>query len=295
MKKSPIAFIMLVLTLASCNVGSRKTANIEQDSVKIFSVTELWKTDTLLLTPESVIYDKKRDVIYVSCMNLEPRIKDKNGFISRIDKNGNIVELRWVEGLSSPKGLAISGDTLFTADIDEIVAIDIEKGEIIKSISVDGARMFNDITADADGNLYFSDTDDNKIYIYSGGSVKEWFSQGPLGPNGLLFHNDTLLVASQGSNNFGAIDMKTKTFNVLTDSIIHADGIAYSGIPGYFIVSDWNGEVYIINPDNTKSSILNTKEVQVNSADIDYIQDENLLLVPTFFKNMVVGYRLEIK
>lgn len=295
MKISPIAFIVIVVALASCNVGSRKAADVEQDSVKTFTVTELWRTDTLLLTPESVIYDKKRDIIYVSCMNLEPRIKDKNGFISKIDKNGNIIDLRWVEGMSSPKGLAISGDTLFTADIDEIVAIDIEKGEIIKTISVDGARMFNDIAADAEGNLYFTDTDDNKIYIYSGGTAKEWSSGDPLGPNGLLFHNDTLLVASQGANNFGAFEMESKTFSILTDSIIHADGIAYTGIPGYFIVSDWNGEIYIINPDNTKTSILNTKEVQINSADIDYIQDENLLLVPTFFKNMVVGYKLEVK
>ncbi|HLN20630.1 MAG TPA: hypothetical protein VK213_06050 [Bacteroidales bacterium] len=295
MKNFSIALLVLMLVLASCNVGNTRTGKVEQDSVKKFIVTELWRTDTVLLTPESVIYDKKRDVIYVSCMNMEPRIKDGNGFISKIDRNGSIIDLRWVEGLNSPKGLTISGDTLFTADIDELVAIDINKGTIIKTIPVNGARMFNDVTSDANGNIYFSDTDDNKIHVYSGGAVKEWFSKGLNGPNGLLFHNDTMFVATQGANNFGAIDMATKTYKILTDSIIHADGIAYTGYPGYYIVSDWNGEVYIINPDRTKSSVLNTRKTQINSADLDYIQEEGLLIIPTFFKNMVMGYKLETK
>ncbi|HEX2974495.1 MAG TPA: hypothetical protein VHO68_01055, partial [Bacteroidales bacterium] len=276
------------------NVGNRKTEKIEQDSVKKFTVTEVWRTDSVLLTPESVIYDKKRDIIYVSCMNLEPRLKDKNGFISKIDKNGKITELRWIEGMNSPKGLAIIGDTLYAADIDEVVVMDIEKGVITRTIPVKGARMLNDITADNEGNLYISDTDDSKIHIYSGGSLSKWLGDEILGPNGLLFHNDTMFVASQGENNFSAIDIKTKSLKILTDSIAHADGIAYSGIPGYFIVSDWNGEVFFINPDFSKTSVLDTKEVQINSADIDFIQDEKLLIIPTFFKNMVIGYRLEV-
>lgn len=292
MKKIFPAIIPLILIVGSCNVGNRTNKNADQDSVKKFIATEVWRTDTLLLTPESVIYDKKRDVIYVSCMNLEPRIKDKNGFISRIDRNGNILQLRWIEGMSSPKGLAISGDTLYAADIDEIVVMDINNGVITRTIPVNGARMFNDITSDSDGNLYFSDTDDNKLYKYAGNVVTEWYD-GILGPNGLLFLNDTLFVATQGSNDFGAVDTNTKTYKVLTDSIIHADGIAYSGIPGYFFVSDWNGEIYVINPDYTKTSLINTKNVQTNSADIDYIQEESLLIVPTFFKNMVVAYKIE--
>lgn len=295
MGKQFLLLITSLLALSSCNVGNRKTDKIVQDSVKKFTVTEVWRTDTVLLTPESVVYDTKRDVIYVSCMNLEPRLKDKNGFISKIDKTGRIIELHWIEGMNSPKGLAIVDDTLYAADIDEIIVMDIEKGVITKTIPVKGARMFNDITADNEGNLYISDTDDNKIHIYSGGMISEWFGKEILGPNGLLFHNDTLFVASQGENNFAAINVKNKSYKVLTDSIIHADGIAHSGIPGYYIVSDWNGEVFIVNPDNSKLSVLDTKNVQINSADIDFIQNEKLLVVPTFFKNMVMGYKLEVK
>lgn len=290
------ALIVLILSLASCNVGNRQVAKEEQqrDSVRKFTLTEQWRTDTLLRTPESVIYDRKRDILYVSNVNLEPRKKDMNGFISRMDKTGKITDLRWIEGLSSPKGLAIVGDTLFTADVDEIVAMDINKGTIIKKIPVTAGRMLNDMTADDQGNLYVSDTDDNKIHKYSGGKVTEWVD-GILGPNGLLFDGDRMLVASQQTNDLTAIDLQTMERTLVTDSLIHADGIAFTGIPGYYIVTDWEGEIFMINHDNSSSSLLRTKEQQTNTADIEYIPEEKLLFVPTFFRNQVIGFRLEEK
>lgn len=290
--KISLLITLITVSLASCNVGNRTTDNTGQDSVRKFILKEVWRTDTTLLTPESVIYDKERDILYVSNLNLEPRMKDANGFISKLDKEGNITELRWIEGMSSPKGLAIMGDTLFAADVDEVIVMDINKGTVISKIPVEGGRMLNDITTDNKGTIYFSDTDANKIYKYSGGDVMEWMGEGLLGPNGLLLRGDSLFVASQGANNFAVIDVKEKMMKVLTDSIIHADGIAYTGIPGYYIVTDWDGEIFMVNPDFSKISLLNTKEQQTNSADIEFIPELDLLLVPTFFKNCIVAYRL---
>jgi len=51
----------------------------------------------------------------------------------------------------------------------------------------------------------------------------------------------------------------------------------------------------MINPDKTRTSLLNTKSQQINTADCEYIIDKNLLLVPTFFKNGVIAYRLSEK
>jgi hypothetical protein len=287
-----ILVVCFVLSLPSCNVGSMKNKDEEKDSVRKFTITEQWRTDTVLLTPESVIFDRKRDILYVSNMNFEPRRKDMNGFISKMDKTGRITDLKWIEGLSSPKGMAIVGDTLYAADVDELVVMDINKGVIIRKIPVTAGRMLNDITSDNEGNLYISDTDDNKIHKYSGGKVNEWFT-GIDGPNGLLFDGDRLLVASQALNNLSAIDIATKEHVILTDSIIHADGIAFTGIPGYYIVTDWEGEIFMINHDNSRTSLLRTKDQQMNTADIEYIQELQLLFVPTFFRNTVIAYKLE--
>ncbi len=160
MKNSAFFFIIVSIFAVSCKSGTKKTTD-EKQSLRQFTISELWETDTLLMTPESVIYDKKRDIFYVSNLNFEPRKKDGNGFISKIDKDGKIVELRWIEGLSSPKGMAIVGDNLFTADVDEVIVMDINNGRINRKIPIEGAKMLNDITSDTDGNLYISDTDAN--------------------------------------------------------------------------------------------------------------------------------------
>jgi sugar lactone lactonase YvrE len=228
-------------------------------------------------------------------MNNEPRKKDGNGFISKIGIDGKILDLHWVDGLSSPKGLAISGDTLYAADVDEIVAIDINKGEITKKYSMAGMKMLNDIASAPDGTIYTADTDANKIYKYSNGRISEWLTEGLNGPNGLLVDGSRLLLASQGSNDFATIDLLTKTKKVVTEGVNHADGIAFTGIQGYYLVSDWGGEIYMINPDFSKVSIINTKEQKWNSADIAFVPEFNLLLVPTFFKNCITAYKLSEK
>ena len=294
MKKLTYILIAIGMITASCKGTTKKT----QDDgllLKQFEITEVWRTDTLLMTPESVIYDKKRDIFYVSNMNFEPRKKDGNCFISRIDKNGNITDLRWIEGISSPKGLAIVGDTLYTADVDEVVAIDITAGKIIRRMMIDGGKMLNDITSDPEGNLYFSDSDANRIYFYSKNKISVWYEEQLNGPNGLLWDGERLLVASQGGMDFAAIDIRTKTRQLLTEGVNRGDGIAWTGIPGYYIVSDWEGEIFMINPDFTRSSLINTKSQKVNTADIEYVPDMNLLLVPTFFKNCIVAYKLTEK
>lgn len=294
MKKIIIALFIFSLAAGSCRRATKATDNRERP-VRQFEIEEVWRTDTLLMTPESVIYDREREIFYISNVNFEPRKKDGNGFISRMDKDGTITDLKWIEGLSSPKGLALAGDTLFTADVDEIVVMDVSRGIIVRTIPVEGAGMLNDITTDPEGNLYISDTDANIIHRYSKGKLTVWYDIDLKGPNGLLWNNGRLLVASQGSNDFTAIDVTTKERAFITDGINRGDGIAWTGIPGYFVVTDWEGEIFMVNPDNTLISLLRTKEQGVNSADIEYVPEMNLLLVPTFFRNQVVAYRLSEK
>jgi hypothetical protein len=293
MKK--IAFILSFILLISITCKQGKRNSVGQNTsqpLKQFELKELWSTDSVFLIPESVIYDKRRDVLYVSDMNYEPRKKDGNGFISILGTDGKILNLRWIEGLSSPKGMAIVEDTLYAADVDELVLMDIKKGEIIRKIPIDSVKMINDITSDQQKNLYISDSDANRIYKYSDGHMSNWLTMGLNAPNGLLFDGDRLLVASMGSMDFTSYDINTKTKTVLTEGINKGDGIAYTGIPGYYIVTDWFGEIFLINPDYSKVSLLNKKEEQINSADIAYIPETNMLLVPTFNKKKIVAYKL---
>lgn len=284
--------LSIILSLTSCTGGNSKS---ESDSGKKFELKEAWRTDTLLLTSESVIYDKKRDVLYVTNLNMEPRLKDGNGFVSRVSTDGKITDLHWVDGMHAPKGTAIVGDTLYVADIDELIVIDINKGVIARKVPSAGAGMLNDITSDSDGNLYITDSDANKILKYSKGSLTDWLASGLNLPNGLLAENDRLLLASMGSMDLVSIDLNSKSVTRLADSLGAADGISYIGTKDHYIVTDWNGEIFMVNPDKTRTSLLKPKDQQINTADCEYIAEKNLLLVPTFFKNSVIAYSLSEK
>ncbi len=296
MKKSILAISLVLITIAGCNRGSKKSSvNSETGLPLQFELTELWRSDTLLTTSESVIYDRKRDILYVTNLNMEPRVKDGNGFISRLSPDGKIIDLKWIGGIHSPKGTGIIGDTLYAADIDELIIVDIANNKIARKVQIEGAGMLNDITTDTEGNVYISDSDANKIYLYSKGSITEWLSTGLDKPNGLLSESGRMLLSSMGSMDLVAIDPVSKSVTKLADSLGMADGISYSGKEGYYIVTDWNGEIFMVNPDKTRTSLLNTKDQQLNTADCEYIAEKNLLLVPTFFKNGVIAYRLSQK
>lgn len=297
MKNAVILLIVTPLLLVSCKTKKNTEESSDNDMMMgtQYALKEAWHTDTLLKTPESVLYDPARDVLFVSDLNMNPMEKDENGFISKVSTTGEILDLEWVTGLSSPKGMAVVGNTLYVADVDEIVEIDIENAKITKKIPVEGAKMLNDITADANGKLYISDTQTNKIHTLEDGKLGTWISEGLSGPNGLYAEPDRILLATNGSQEFCSIDPETKMVSILADSIGAGDGIAYTGMKGYYLVSSWTGEVFLVDPDMHKTSLLRTSDMNINSADITFIPDKNLLLVPTFFDNRVVAYTLSEK
>jgi DNA-binding beta-propeller fold protein YncE len=292
MIKYKILSVVLLLSLVSCTSQKKKAGEDAADAVKNFELVEVWKTDTLLRVPESVIYDKENDVIYVSNMNDNPREKDGNGFISRLSTSGEILDLKWVADMSSPKGLGIYEGKLYVSDVDEVIVIDIAKGEIEERIFLEGAKMINDISIDAQGNVYISDSDNNSIFLISNGVVSDWLSEGLNAPNGLLVDGGRLLVASMGSEDFTTVDLATKQITVLADSINKGDGIASVGIPGHFLVTDWFGRVFMVYPDGNKAVLLDTRDQEIGAADIDYIPSKHLLLVPTFARQHVAAYKL---
>ena len=83
----------------------------------------LWDSEKTLTTSESVLYDSVHNLLYVSCINgVPPDKKDNDGFIARVGLDGKIITQKWATGLSAPKGMGISGNSLYVTDIDRLVA-----------------------------------------------------------------------------------------------------------------------------------------------------------------------------
>lgn len=288
-------FFLILSALLSCNPAANRKKAATNNEKANYRLELIWESDTLLRTPESVLIDRKRDVLYVSNVNLNPWEKDGNGFISKMDRQGNIIELKWTEGLHAPKGMGISGNSLFTADIDALVEIEIETGEIVNRFELPGQPQLNDITVSDDGTVYVSGSGSNIIYRLEGGGLKGIYT-GDEGDrlNGLYWEDGRMLFITSGSSLFRELKFATGEVNTIAENMGRGDAIAPVGDGGY-ITTSWSGKVFYISENGDVTTLLDTEADGENAADADFCIDGQILYLPTFFKNQVKAYRLVVE
>ncbi len=120
---------MVCTVLTSCAHGSKKsvdTSTVTQEGL-LGQKQLLWTLkDPAIVNPESAYYEPETKLIYVSNVAGGANVKDKEGWISKVDPvTGKIIEGKWVTGLNAPKGLRAHNGALWVSDIDQLVSIDI--------------------------------------------------------------------------------------------------------------------------------------------------------------------------
>lgn len=270
-------------------------------SVAMGSTLELAWEKKDFKAPESMLFDKERNMIYVSNVNGKPNEKDSNGFISQLSADGKKVNHEWITGLNAPKGLALVNHLLYVADINTLVVIDVNEQKIVKRYLVEKAKFLNDVVADKSGDVYVSDFLDNTIYRLKDDKFTVWLADEKLEtPNGLLIENGKLLIASWGVMTDGfatkvpghmkSVDLKSKEISSLGGAkpIGNLDGVESDGKGNYF-VSDWMaGAVYSVKPTGEFSTLL---DLESGSADLGIMP--NMLLIPMMNDNLVRGYSIK--
>lgn len=276
-----------VICLAACN--STKAPEEAKQKQK-HELVQKWETDSLLKVPESVLFDKTGQVLYVSNTDgPDPWKSDEKGSISKVGLDGKIIETEWISGLDSPKGMGMFEGKLYVADLSNLVIIDIASGKIDKKVPIEGALGLNDITIDSGGAVYISDTKGMKVYKFANGRT-EVVLKDLKGPNGLLMHGNDFYVLDAGGmykmNADSSLSKITDGMDGGTDGIENVTGKE-------FIVSAWEGAIWYIQEDGTKEVLLDTRVQKRNTADIGYDPATRTLYVPTFWKNTVVAYELK--
>ncbi len=260
-----------------------------------------WELDGFK-NPESVVYDKRLNLLYVSNVNGGPNDKDSNGFISIVSVNGNMLNEKWVAGLNAPKGLAVYDRTLYVADIDELVAIDIDHGRIINRFKVDDAKFLNDVDNADNGDIYVSDMVLNRIHKLSGDDFQIWIESEELdNPNGLHFTEDDIIVGCWGKMTDGfatevaghlkRISITTKNISSIGDGspVGNLDGVEGSDELGFY-VTDWlNGGLFHIKSNGEMTKLL---ELSQGSADHELVIKKDLILIPMMKDNKLFAYKI---
>lgn len=264
-----------------------------------------WQSEGVFDQPESVVYDRNRDLLYVSNVNGDANEADGDGdgYISQLSLDGKLIKQHWLEGLNAPKGLAIVGNTLYVADINELVVIDIKKQKISQRYLAPDAKLLNDVAADKNGNIYVSGFLTNSIYRLSKGKFELWLQSDDLEvPNGLLVEGNQLIVGSWGNMTDGfatdipghlkTIDLASKKIQSLGDKTPagNLDGVEPDGNGNYF-VTDWiSGKLLLITPAGISTTLLALAQ---GSADHTVVQQHNLVIIPMMLSGNVVAYRIK--
>jgi len=251
--------------------------------------------------PESVVYDATSGVSFVSNVNGSPVEKDENGYISKLLLDGTVLGKQWVIGLNAPKGLAIYEGTLYVADIDTLVAIDIASGTISNSYQVEDAKFLNDVAADKDGNIFVTDMLLNRIHCLCDGQFNIWLESPELeSPNGLHSEGNNLILGTWGVMTDGfatevpghlkSISIKDKSITSLGGTPIgNLDGVESDSNDGYY-VTDWMaGKLYQVDKAGNATLLL---ELEQGTADLEVIPEKSLILLPMMKNNKVLAYKI---
>ena len=250
-----------------------------------------WETDSVFKVPESVLFDKTANVLYISNIDgKDPWGADGKGSVGKMDADGKNITVDWVSGLHAPKGMGLYKGKLYVADLKEVIVINIQQGIIEKRIAVPGAEGLNDISIDKKGVVYVSDSKAKKIYTIKKGEAIVLLDS-LKGPNGVLAHDKKFYLLDAG----GLYKMKKdKTLTKITDGMEGGtDGVEVISGNSDFIVSTWGGVVYYVNADGTKQTLMDGRSTKMNSADIGIDAKNKIIFVPTFWRNSVAAYEIK--
>ena len=252
-----------------------------------------------LATPESVLYDDAGDRYLVSNINGPETLADDNGYIATVAPDGEVA--KWIDGaaadvqLDAPKGMAISGDVLWVADISVMRRFDAKTGKQQEDVKIDGATFLNDVVADGAGGVYVTDTGldakfdaagtDAVYRIGKDAKVTTVIKDKDLGhPNGLAMGSGgSVWVASFGTGEIYEIDAKgtkhasTRPPKGQLDGLLLLDG-------GEAIVSSWEGKALYKGKGTTWKELVSGVE---SPADFGFDTKRRRLLIPIFARSAI--------
>ena len=271
-----------------------------------------------LARPEAVVYDAEQDVYFVSNVNGDPLKKDGNGFVSKVSADGRVLELKFIDGASSktkldaPKGMAISGDLLYVADISWVRIFDRKSGAPRGRLFAKGATFLNAVAVLEDavfltdtgwksGKEGFDNTGSDSILRINPKKVivESVLADKSLGnPNGIVSTKEGLFVVSAGGELYPLkLEQKGKATVGVKGAPTKLPAGFLDGVVGLedgtFLVSSWAGKaVYHGKPGGKFSTVITGLP---SPAAIGFDTKRKRLLIPSMMEDRVLCYELSLQ
>ena len=259
-------------------------------------------TVTDLASPYSFVSDAAGKEYFISSVNGEPDARDNNGFITKLDANGKIIDRKFIQGglgditLHAPKGMALVDHVLYVADLDMLRGFDASTGKPVVTIPMPPASshlnrastaQISDVTFDGKGLLYCSDQPGNTIYRVDLATQRVTVlvsSKVLAGPSGVAVHPKTgqIMVVSWDKGKIFEISPEGVVTEIFSNGFFSARFQNLRGVDfdrwGNMYMSDFTtGKVWRMTWDKRFQVIA---EYLPSPGDLSIDRTNNLILVP---------------
>ena len=254
-----------------------------------------------LSSPQSFIAHPSGEGYFIANANGEPGASDNNGFISKLDRDGNLLDLHFIQGgrgdtiLHSPHGMAVAGDTLYVTDIDVIRGFHAQSGKPTITVSLHPfhAEALTDLIADGIGQLFVLDTAGNAVYRIDsrhGHEVSLYLQHEDLAsPRGLAVHprSGRLWIASLENGNVMEIAEDRTMTEVISNSFFtgkfrNLSGIDFDRFGSLYLSDLTSGKIWRVQPDHSMQVIA---EFLISPSSVKIDRRNHMILVPYLYAN----------
>jgi len=255
-----------------------------------------------LESPNSFVGDPEGKAYFISNVNGEPEARDNNGFITKLDIDGKVANLTFIQGghagvsLHAPKGLALLGQTLYIADLDQLKGFDKTTGRLLLTVSFpapasQSAVSLTDVAAAPGGLLYVSDQAANRIYSVDPAAnhrVSLLIHDDRLaGPAGVAVHPRTNHIVVVSWNKGSILEVtpggqltEMESNGIFTGRFQNLSGVDFDRWGNMYVSDFTKGKIWRMTRDHRFQVIA---EYLPSPADISIDRANNLILVPYHF------------
>ncbi len=249
-------------------------------------------------SPNSFIVDQSGKEYFISNINGEPEARDNNGFITKLNAEGKVTELKFIQGgvanvlLHAPKGMALVGPLLYIADLDQLKAFDKTSGKLFATVSFSRSSptsvSLTDVAAAPGGLLYVSDQAANSIYRVDPSADHRIdlliHDERLAGPAGIAIHPGTnhLIVVSLQKGKILEITpdgrlTELESNGFFTGRFENLSGVDFDQWGNMYVSDITKGKIWRMTRDHRFQVIA---EYLPAPADIGIDRANNLILVP---------------
>lgn len=240
-----------------------------------------WVAEGRFCEPETVVALPDDTLLVSNVCNFRQR---GNGFLSLLDKDGNAIDWRIVEGLDAPLGMVLKSGQLYVIDNNRVKIFNWPGFEPVRAIELETA-VANDIAVGDDGSVYVTDTSRGEVVVVSPELEQSVLTGQPQFTlaNGIHINGENLWV---GGASFWYVDLRDNTVSRHGPPwLANIDGIEQEP-DGTLQVTPVAGPLIRLG-----------KQIEVfegdgiSSANHGYAASLGLALIPTGFDNTVIAIR----